>query len=218
METLGLLEVKLPNGMFQHIPIESSSQFREIYVWKAYEQIRKVLPGDVVVDAGAMVGTFTLKAAAQGASRILAFEPFPPSLEILQENLKRNELENVDAFDVALAQLNGALKLWAHKNPGSQSLTDINDPEKFIIVQARRLDDVLEEEGVDHVDFIKIDVEGAEGLVLMGAKETLKRTPIHLGIAVYHYPKQLEEINTMLEGIGFKTHTLWNRYLYAESD
>ncbi len=218
MKTLGLIEVKLPNGMVQSIPIEASSQFREIYVWKAYERIREVKPGDVVVDAGAMVGTFTLKAASQGASRILAFEPFPSSFELLNENIKRNELNNVDAFDVALSQCNGEMKLWSHENPGSQSLTDMKDPKKFIMVPTKRLDDVLKEEDVEHVDFIKIDVEGAETLVLMGAKETLKRTPIHLGIAVYHYPKQFEEINTMLEGLGFKTHTLWNRYLFAEKN
>ncbi len=218
MKTLGLLDVKLPNGMVQRIPIESSSQFREVYVWKAYERIREVKPGDVVVDVGAMVGTFTLKAAAQGASRILAFEPFPPSFKILAENLERNKLDNVDAYRVALAQRNGEMKLWAHENPGSQSLTDMKDPEKFVMVPTRRLDDVLKEEEADHVDFIKIDVEGAEHLVLMGAKETLKRTPIHLGIAVYHYPEQLKEISTMLEGLGFKTHTLWNRYLFAEKN
>lgn len=218
METLGLIEVKLPNGMVQSIPIESSSQFREIYVWKAYELAREVQPGDVVVDAGAMVGTFTLKAAAQGASRILAFEPFPPSFEILEENLKRNGLDNVDAFNVALAQLNGEMKLWTHKNPGSQSLTDVQDPEKFIMVPTRRLDDVLEEEGVDHVDFIKMDVEGAESLILLGAKDTLNRAPIHLGIAAYHYPEQVEELGNMLVSLGFKIQTLWKRYLYAWKD
>jgi len=215
--TRGLIDVKLlSSGIVQRLPIENSALFREIYVWRCYERERLVKPGDIVVDAGAMTGIFTLKAAAQKASKILAFEPFFPSYLLLRKNIKWNKLKNVIAFNIALSNRNEERKLWVHEAPGSQTFR--KETEEFVMVPTMKLDDVLEEEGVDHVDFIKIDVEGWEIPVLMGANEILKQAPIHLGIAGYHYPEQLAELSELLISREFNVKTLWERYLYAWKD
>lgn len=150
-----------------------------------------ISPGTVVVDAGANCGIYTVAAASLvgPSGRVLSFEPGMESYYALQKNIEINRFQNVHAYRVALSDEDGRARLYHDKRgPASFSLGGDNDddPEhKYEDVPARTLAAVLEEEAVDNVGFIKLDVEGAEELVLRGMKRVLARSR----------PKILWEVN-----------------------
>lgn len=201
-----LCEVTLPNGITQQIPLPSIAQLREIYIWNVYELGYKIKEGDIIIDIGAMVGTFSLK-HARTASKIYAFEPFPASFELLRNNIARNKFGNIIAYNLALSHKKGVLKLWLHDNPGSQSVVMQGDADRFIPIKSVRLDEVDEVTKEENIDFIKIDAEGAELYILKGATGLFK-PPLHLGVAAYHFEEEMEQIKKFLEEKNFEISTL----------
>lgn len=150
--------------------------FRELYEPElAY--LEKILsPGKVFIDVGANFGVYTLVASklVGKSGRVLAFEPTAQSFEILRQNIELNHFSNVRTYQVALAQEGSKAWLYYGWDPVGNSLGKDplhgNEGEE---VQTEALDKLVEENGIDHVDVIKIDVEGAEELVLRGAVRCL---------------------------------------------
>jgi FkbM family methyltransferase len=146
--------------------------FREYYEPElAY--LEKILSaGKLFVDVGANFGVYTLVASklVGETGRVLALEPAAQSFAILKQNIELNHFSNVRAFNVALAQTKSKAWLYHGRDPVGNSLGKDplrgNEGEE---VQTETLDKLLEENGIDRVDAIKIDVEGAEELVLRGA-------------------------------------------------
>ena len=150
--------------------------FREYYEPElAY--LEKVLsPGKVFIDVGANFGVYTLVASklAGAAGKVIAIEPTAQSFAVLRQNIALNHLANVRAFRVALTQTRGKAWLYHGWDPVGNSLG--MDPlcgEGGEEVQTESLDNLMEQNGIGHVDVIKVDVEGAEELVLRGATRTL---------------------------------------------
>jgi len=129
-------------------------------------------PGSVFIDAGANVGIYTLAASriVGEAGRVLAFEPSVQSFPALEKNIALNSLTNVRAFPVALTQKNG--RAWLHRGPNPTLNSLGRDPswkEDGEEIVTKTLDQALHHAGVDRVDVIKMDVQGAEELELRGA-------------------------------------------------
>ena len=144
--------------------------------------------GMTFLDIGANVGYFSLlaskKLTAQG--KIYAFEPEPRNYAVLTKNITLNSAFNVMPVSKALSNHKGFSSFFLDQgNFGAHTFSALNIQtrnETSIQVEVTTLDDVVREMGI-HVDFIKMDVQGAEGLVLEKAEETLKR----------HRPKILME-------------------------
>lgn len=150
--------------------------FREYYEPELAYLEKTVSPGDVFVDVGANFGVYSLVASklVGAAGRVLAFEPARQSFAILQQNIALNGFSNVHAFQLAVTKRAGKAWLYHGWDPVGNSLG--MDPlcgDEGEEVQTAALDNVLEENGIDRVDVIKIDVEGAEELVLRGATRYL---------------------------------------------
>jgi len=156
--------------------------FRENYEPELAYLERILSPGKVFIDVGANFGVYTLVASrlVGTTGKVIAFEPTAQSFAILQQNIELNHFSNVRAFQVALAQSRSRAWLYHGRDPVGNSLRKDplcgSDGEE---VQIEKLDQVLEENGIGGVDAIKIDVEGAEALVLQGAIRCLTtRRPI----------------------------------------
>jgi FkbM family methyltransferase len=130
------------------------------------------LRGDFVfLDIGASVGGYALFMAARGGSRarILAVEPLPEIFERLVYNIDQNAFSNVKAVSCALADHDGDITLFVNAdNRGETSVRIVSADAHSarLRVPAKSLLSILREEGYERVDAIKLDIEGAEDLVL----------------------------------------------------
>jgi FkbM family methyltransferase len=133
-------------------------------------------PGKVFVDAGANIGIYSVAASKLVAEtgRVLAFEPSAQSFPVLKKNIALNRLTNVRAFPVALAQESGTA--WLHRGPNPTLNSLGKDPawkQEGEEIVTETLDRALERAGIERVDVIKMDVQGAEELVIRGASRTI---------------------------------------------
>jgi FkbM family methyltransferase len=154
--------------------------FREQYEPELALLQRFLQPGAVAIDAGANLGIYTaVTARLVGATgRVYAFEPGERAHALLRENLALNGLDQVETFTTALSDRQGSARLYAHTwGPVSFSLGNIQQAlQGFEIVPTTTLDLFAQEHRLDRLDFLKIDVEGAEELVLAGGRELIART------------------------------------------
>src|SRR6267143_7173741 len=151
--------------------------FRECYE-PELEYLRSLLsPGATFVDVGANLGIYTLVASriVGHSGRVIAFEPSVQSFPLLQKNITLNSLTNVSAFPVALSAKAGRIRLYhAPCCPSGNSFG--HHPSfhgSFETVDTESLDDALHRIPAARVDVIKMDVQGAEELVLRGARKVV---------------------------------------------
>ncbi len=143
---------------------------------------RLVRPGHVVVDVGANIGyhTLTLSRLVGPNGKVLAFEPHPVTRARLEANLAANDCHNVNVFPIALSDREGAGKLFEPTETAAHGQSSLRARGEWRAVDCRTapLDALLSD--LPRLDLIKIDVEGAEGLVLAGAREILQRFRPHV--------------------------------------
>jgi FkbM family methyltransferase len=153
--------------------------------------------GAVVFDIGANIGTWSLiLSEAVGANgRIFAYEPTLSTYDALVNNVALNSKSNVFAFRYALSNNDQQIRIYHDVDSSRNSLgqTRNHDLGDYEEVPARTLDSLAKELLIERLDFIKIDVEGAEPLVLKGASTTLNRFKPAILFEVN--PKALAELN-----------------------
>lgn len=142
-----------------------------------------LVPGMTVLDIGAHHGFYTLLASFKVGStgRVIAFEPSPRERKKLHWHLRLNRCKNVQVENSALGSYNGEAQLFlvSGRETGCNSLRkpNVNEPVHPVRVPVMRLDNYLQRHGIEQVDFVKMDVEGAELEVLEGAMQLLERRP-----------------------------------------
>ncbi|MBK9180783.1 MAG: FkbM family methyltransferase [Acidimicrobiales bacterium] len=149
---------------------------------------RLVGPGQVVVDVGANTGVYALKAGrlVGPSGTVVAIEPNPDMIGWLQGNVRANGLGNVRVRMLAAGERTGAATLWENRDaPNSFSLVRRAAGAGFSVLVVP-LDELLAWEGLEHVDLVKIDVEGAEDAVLAGAAGLIERCrPLVIAEAIH---------------------------------
>jgi FkbM family methyltransferase len=158
--------------------------------------------GATFIDVGAHIGYYSLKAApiVGALGHVIAVEPNPLAIQRLRVNLAASNANVVAVAPVACSDTEATLELYVAPdvNTGETSLSKANASQIDAIthtykVRARPLDDIVRESGVVRVDAIKIDVEGAEYVVLKGAQQTLDR---------YRPMVLVEIVESQLRGMG----------------
>jgi len=138
----------------------------------------RISPGDVVLDVGANVGlvTIPLALAAGATGRVIAVEPLHENIERLERNVEANGLSNVTVVEAAAGVEDGEIELNVAGDPAFASIDTITKHRATgtRIVTCRGLDSLWAEFGRPRVALVKVDVEGAELLVLDGAAELLR--------------------------------------------
>jgi FkbM family methyltransferase len=203
-----------PEDMVSRVILESGEW--EPGSWKMMAE--HLAPGATLVDVGAQIGYYSLKAAALVGSggHVIAVEPNPDTIARLRANVAASGAGVVAVAPVACSDAEATLDLFAapESNTGETSLSKANASQTGAVahtykVRARPLDDIVREAGLARVDVIKIDVEGAEYLVLKGAQQTLDR--FHPMILVEIIDRQLQEMGAssaqlvaLLEAHGYR--------------
>jgi len=142
------------------------------------EVVQKIIKkGNVVLDIGANIGYYTLLFAKLVGTegRIFAFEPDPDNFALLKKNVEINGYRNIILVQKAVSNKNGNIKLYlSHDNKGDHRIYDSNDGRKCIEIGAVRLDDYFKEFN-GRIDFIKMDIQGAEGGAVQGMLNLLNK-------------------------------------------
>ena len=172
--------------------------------------------GDIVVDIGAAFGFYTIisskRVGAQG--KVVAIEAHPGNFEMLNRNIKLNQLTNVIPLNYAVYSKETKLKLYnnysiMHERIGERTT-------KFVEANANTLDYILQQQQqVIHVNWIKIDVEGAELEVLKGAQNVLSKSKDIVLLIEVHGPDNYIPIIEFLNLYSFKIEFEKN---YASGD
>lgn len=150
---------------------------------------QRIEPGDVVIDCGGHVGFYSKLALSRGASRVIALEPDPENYWLFSRNLEKEiAAGRVRLIKAGVWDEEGELEFHHDaENPGAHSFFDHGGKGTVIEnVPVLPLDDIVEELGLDRVDWIKMDIEGAEQRALKGAARTLARFKPNLAICTYH--------------------------------
>lgn len=184
--------------------------FDELYFGHVYDAMHDFVPrqGWLVFDVGANVGVFTREQVRCGAE-VYAFEPNPDCYRRLSRMVKANDLaDRVRTFDCALGREAGTAGLHVPNGwTTSGSIKQLSDSNGGMpIVDVTTLDSIVSALEVTHVDLLKIDTEGAEIDVLLGAEEALKI--VRRIVVEYHSPSLRQEVLQLLQVRGF-TNVLW---------
>ena len=157
--------------------------------WEEHDEHRVLCsylrPGMTVIDIGAHIGVYSLLMAkvVGPTGCVYAFEPVPQFYERLLANIALNEATNIKPFQIAISDESGEIEffvslphLFASFDEGGSSIFPYTPAHsQSIKVLTETLDSFLERQGIERVDAIKIDVEGAELKVIRGADKTIRR-------------------------------------------
>jgi len=172
----------------------------EVFFGEVYDKLRPLQEGDVVVDAGAHIGVFTVRASLKvgETGKVYAFEPERENFKYLSLNTKG--LENVEIFETALWSSEGSKTLYHSKgNTGGHSLFSYNGREAAYEVKTARLDEVV----TGKVDFLKIDVERSELEVLRGAEKILEKHKPYIAAELHEGPRLVNAVISFLSKYGY---------------
>jgi len=180
--------------------------------------------GSTILDVGAHIGRYVLLAADRvGMSgKVIACEPHPANFSILLRNIELNRHTNVIPKNVALSAEDGVAQLSLGDDSGLHSIVynqESTSREK-LGVKSSTIDSLLKELRVERVSLCKIDVEGAELLVLKGAEYSLKERKIEQFICEVHKGIRLDQVEQFFRKWGFLTETFRNfvRSYYPTSE
>ena len=190
---------------------------RALYVNRIWEpEVTKALdentkPGMVALDVGADIGYYTLNLARRVGlkGRVIAFEPIPDARQRLEENIDLNGYQNITISEYALGNQEGVVYLEDPFNKSRISLTKSNGGSKDIKVTIKRMDDLINDLGLDRIDIVKMDIEGAEHEALRGMEQSLRKYKPVLVIEVHkHYlplfDSTTDDLRSWLSGLDYK--------------
>jgi FkbM family methyltransferase len=186
--------------------------FHEIFNLLDYYKNRErtINEGDTVVDLGGNIGVFNRWAYSQGASRVISFEPDKRYFKLLSLNADPRSI----LFNAAASDSIGELSLFESTHLGGSNLFGTQEGAKEYKVRTYTLDYLFETGLIDKIDFLKVDIEGAEHHALAGiSNENLMKVKT-ISMEYHHshfdYNEELRQslIDRMV-GLGFNSYLLF---------
>jgi FkbM family methyltransferase len=173
-----LLKINMPKYGYQAY-CRTEDNFNDFVVMTQHEHdlIECFSPkeGDVVVDIGAHIGLYTIISSKRVGpnGKVIAIEAHPGNFQMLNHNIKLNRLNNVIPFNyIAYSkEMDLVLAEYARMLGG-----DVKDRHRTAAIHVNTLDNLLQQNGINEVNWMKIDVEGAELEVLRGAHNILSKS------------------------------------------
>jgi len=199
-----------------------------------FKEIPSFRPGKapVIIDVGAHIGTFSILAAIRfPESRVFSIEASRQSFEILQKNIASNHLP-VKAFHNALYDKSALIRLFHNTVSGNWGHSVTKEfSGSYEEVRALSFEEFVVKNGIQFIDLIKFNCEGAEFNILLNTPEAVIRK-IGLAIVLYHEDLAMDQyrgddLKALFERNSFRTHLIhrsrergwliaWNRKTYSD--
>ena len=169
----------------------------------------------IALDVGADIGYYTVQfsrlVGPQG--KVIAFEPIPEARNRLAHNISINQCSNILVSEYALGNQEGSVFLEDPLNKSRINLDKITPSDRDIKITIKRMDDLIREMGLESIDLVKIDVEGAEHEVLLGMEQALRRHRPILIVEVHNqflplFGSSSEKLLSWLSSLGYRITTL----------
>jgi FkbM family methyltransferase len=188
-----------------------SDFFVKQYEFNNGNKIIKAKKGDYVIDAGGCWGDTALYFANEVGEdgKVFAFEFIPSNLDIFYKNLALNPAmeKRVSVVKRPVWEISEETMYYIDNGPGSR-VSKEKEGSYNGIVTSLSIDDLVSENYIPRIDFIKMDIEGAEPYALKGAIETIKKFKPKLAIAIYHSLSDFVNIPIFLHelDLGYELH------------
>lgn len=153
---------------------------------------------DIVIDCGSNIGLFSI-VTAKHCAKVYAFECVPNIYQYISKISEK--YKNIVLVKKAVGAYSGKVKFSMDNDLNTNNRIiqgDKDDIKNSSFVSITTIDDFVKEYGLNKVDFIKADIEGAERDMLRGAKETLKKYAPKLSICEYHMPDDPEVLENII--------------------
>jgi len=188
-----LLHPKLDKGL------ESALYYHGSYELGTLDLIAKCLkPGDTFIDVGANIGLFSIYLSKNSPGiNICAFEPLESTFDIFQRNIAINECRDIRAFPCALGTDNftGEIVEMLDISRGSATMVDARENQGHKqMVNVQTLNEFIAKEGIENIALLKIDVEGWEHQVLLGAGDLLSKKDAPILVVEYNSTQKTEGV------------------------
>lgn len=167
--------------------------------------------GDTVVEVGANLGFYTVRLSdiVGKDGKVITFEPSQVTFDKLENRIKKMNCKNVVLEKMAITDGTKEVRLYLSDiHSGDNVIFEIEEERHFEVVKAISLDDYFECD-MDKINFVKIDVEGAEGYVFEGMKNII-RSNKHLKIVTEFWPKRIKESG--FDPLNFVNYLMDNGY------
>jgi FkbM family methyltransferase len=208
-KTMALVSVKGGAQFRTRVNTSDALMIWEVWRAKVYDDQRiPISAGDVVVDMGAHIGAFAVRAAQIAhLGQVYAYEASIKNFALLTENCQLNGLENLYIENSAVSDHRGQMPLYTPANNSILSSL-LQDTSGFVeMVQAITFADIIAEHALTQIDFLKVDVEGAEFDILLACSaETFAK--IRRMVIEYHEfegdERTYRDLTDLLVSHGFK--------------
>jgi FkbM family methyltransferase len=163
-----------------------------------------VRSGDVVLDVGAYIGTWTKQALARGAKLVVAIEPSPASVECLKRNLAAEiAAGRVVIYPKGIWDIEGTLTLYSNGTAGvgNSFIEESNPSQKYEQIPVTTIDKVTAELNLPRVDFIKADVKGATERLLRGGASVIQHNRPRIAVSTEEVVDKPASISAVARGI-----------------
>lgn len=171
-----------------------------------YEQFLKIDEKDIVLDVGSAMGCFALPISKK-ASSVIVLEPNPKYFATLKTLIFKYNIENIVLVDKAAWNEQGYKQFYIKEYESSVFIEGADINKSVIQVETDTIDNILFNLGITRIDFMKMDIEGAEIEALSGASNILNNTR-KLVVASYHYRNNEQTylwVDQYLRSKGFNT-------------
>ena len=170
-------------------------------------------PTSVIFDVGAYIGVYAFTASRIVTSgSIHVFEPNPLSAQRIRRTIARNAIVNIYLNECAVGNQKGSIQFYLHETPTMSALSHSDKTHQVVDVPVLTIDEYCHNNAIPTIDVIKIDVEGAELLVLLGAAEAIARfrpiiiVELHRRLSI-HYGHTVEDTIRYLQDIQYALFT-----------
>ena len=225
----GLTNSKFPifetnSGLKIKLRKNSTDLMALTHVWLIGEYKRKnfeINDDDVIIDVGGHIGLFSLYASqfCKNGS-IFTFEPMAENFDLLSENIKLNNIDNIKIFNLAVSNSNSSVKLYLNQDDAGHSM--FSKSSKSVTVNSISLQQIFDNNHIEHCDFLKLDCEGSEYEIIKNLPapyfKKIKKMVIEYHMADTN-PELLDELISILKSQNYnlETKTLFKDigFLYA---